>query len=265
MRSPWSSDAVPRRAPWNPSACARRRSATGQGSRSSSESSCWRSAVPDWKMPSSSNVNEVPAAGHDAVRRVLEPGRMLDPVHLVVGLQDIEPQVGTFVRLPLQRDVEAFALAIEIELAPARAGRARIRNSSSAPVLMFSHGTPVAPTSAALRRKGRPNWMLSVRVDNSEYAISIRAPNVPKSVSQVLLSSSEACGLVSSLKSPKFTLPVRPAVKPSWSVRFARTQVDRARNTAFDHVRGRVLVRRRRPTSARRARLRNSGRGYCGR
>ena len=47
------------------------------------------------------------------------------------------------------------------------------------PVLMSSHGTPVAPTSAALRRKGRPNWMLSVRVASSEYATSINAPKLP--------------------------------------------------------------------------------------
>ena len=84
----------------------------------------------------------------------------------------------------------------------------------AAPVLAFSQGTPVAPTSAALRRKGRPNWMLSVRVASSEYATSINTPNVPASVSQLLLSSSEACGLVSSLKSPKFALPVMPPVNP---------------------------------------------------
>src|SRR5690348_11010251 len=70
------------------------------------------------------------------------------------------------------------------------------------PVLMSSQGTPVAPTSDALRRKGRPNWMLSVRVASSEYATSISAPNVPWSVSQVLLSSSRSEEHTSELQSP---------------------------------------------------------------
>jgi len=59
------------------------------------------------------------------------------------------------------------------------------------------------PTSAvASRRNGRPNWMLSVRVASSEYAALNSNPISPMPVSQRLLRSIDACGFVSSAKSP---------------------------------------------------------------
>jgi len=178
--------------------------------------------------------------GHDAVRGVFEPGRMLDPVHAVVGSQHVERKRGVLVRLPLQTHVHTLAFAVEVELAPARAGwdEHAIHGRARAHVLArhagCAHIRRVAAEGAAeLDAVGAGRQPRVGNIDQGTECAVIRVPGIAEQQRCLRLQVFAEIAEIDTAGDA-----TREAVMIQ---RFAGTQVDRSGDSTLDHVRGRVL------------------------